>query len=87
MTNVDGNKGMERGIQQKDNIISPILGTGEIWDEEFEDTYTCNWDDLLNEELGLILDNHNLTKLMYDYIKGSKIKIKARKGKIVIEVI
>ena len=55
------------------------------WDKEFEDTYTCQGDDYYDE--GLILDNHNITKLFYDYITGGKVKIKVRKGAILIEKI
>ena len=69
------------------NEAIALIKIDDKYEEEFEDGYTCNYDELLNEELGLILDNHNLTKLMYDYFKGTKIKIKAKEGKIVIEKI
>ena len=80
MINVNGNKGMERGIQQTNNIIPPILGTREIWEEEFisEGVMGSHYD---------LTSDKNLEYLAGKYKLVGKIKIKARQGKIVIEKI
>ena len=89
MINVDGNKGMERGIQQTNNIIPPILGTREIWEEEFEDSIEFVSDDW---QSGMYLSNkHDYINDEYiadwfdKYVGLGKVKISAKKGKIVIE--
>ena len=93
MINADGNKGMQRGIKKSDEgeptAIPPVLG--ETWEEEFEDTMG----DLGVYDGGLFLSNHELYLLFQKYLdiedltligtKSKKVRIKARKGKIMIE--
>ena len=89
MINVNGNKGMERGVQQTSDVIPAIIGTREIWDEEFEDI--CGLEGRVEGSNFINTYNfykNDISSILSKYIGHDiVVKIKARKGKIVIEEI
>lgn len=67
------------------NEYCPLHGKkrAETWEEEFEDEYESQ---LVTEDFyGVSLLENDLGLLFSRYIEENKVKIKARKGKIVIE--
>jgi len=97
MNNLDGNKGMERGVNEvtyisrlENKVKNLELQLKEKFEEEFEDEIEIeNYEDNCREDV--ILNKKDLVDLIRKYFSlgeyefRQKVRIKARKGKIVIE--
>jgi len=68
-------------LNKAKKIADECLGKQEIWKKEFEDIWG-EW-----EVVGFDLNHYNVISLLITYlgIEDCNVKIKARKGKIVIE--